>query len=69
MKKIAILLIISLFTLMACGLFSTPIKKIVENPRDYDGKTVTVSGEVKKKISVFPVRQCILDLSRHLLLW
>jgi len=27
-------------------LFSTPINKILENPRDYGGKTVTVVGEV-----------------------
>jgi hypothetical protein len=25
---------------MACGMFSTPIKRIIENPRDYDGKKV-----------------------------
>lgn len=28
------------------GLFATPIEKILQNPRDYSGKTVTISGEV-----------------------
>ena len=59
MRKIAILLIIS-FTLMACGMFSTPIKRIVENPRDYDGKTVTVSGEVRETFSLIIVKYFIV---------
>ena len=28
------------------GMFATPIEKILQNPRDYSGKTVTVSGKV-----------------------
>ena len=28
------------------GMFATPIEKILKNPRDYSGKTVTVSGKV-----------------------
>jgi hypothetical protein len=59
MKKIAVLLIISSI-LISCGLFSTPIKKIVENPRDYDGKTVTISGEVRETFSLFVVRYFII---------
>jgi hypothetical protein len=40
-----LLLILVLFA--GCSsLFSTPIGKILENPRDYADKTVTVSGEV-----------------------
>lgn len=61
MRKIAVLLIISSFALMACqGLFATPIKKIIENPRDYEGKTVTVSGEVKEIFSLFIIRYFIV---------
>jgi hypothetical protein len=60
MKKIAILLIILLFAFTACGMFSTPIKNIVENPRDYDGKKVTVSGEVKETFSLIIIKYFIV---------
>lgn len=35
---------------------STQIKKIIENPRDYDGKSVTVSGEVADIFSFFVIK-------------
>jgi hypothetical protein len=59
MRKIALILIISSI-LLACGMFSTPVKRIVENPRKYQGKTVTVSGEVKNVVNVFVARYFIL---------
>lgn len=34
-------------------LFPTDIKKILDNPRDYDGKTVTVSGVVIESVNLF----------------
>jgi hypothetical protein len=34
------------------NLHYTPIGEILKNPRDYDGKTVTISGEVKDRISL-----------------
>jgi hypothetical protein len=40
-------ILFSSLILFACsGLFSTPIGKILADPRAYAGKTVTVSGEV-----------------------
>ncbi len=42
--------------LVACGLLSTSIRDILDNPRDYDGKTVTVSGEVKDATGLLVVR-------------
>lgn len=32
---------------------TVPIKKILDNPRDYEGKTVTISGEVTDVFSLF----------------
>jgi len=42
-------------------MLGTPIKRIVENSRDYDGKTVTVSGEVKDVFSLFIIRYFIVE--------
>ena len=62
MKKIALLLIFLAAVSMACsGILSTPIKKIIDNPRDYDGKTVTVSGEVTETFSLFVVKYFVVD--------
>ncbi|HYQ47858.1 MAG TPA: hypothetical protein VEP69_02225 [Thermodesulfovibrionales bacterium] len=38
------------------GLMSTPIKKILDNPRDYSDKTVKISGEVTEVFSLFVVK-------------
>lgn len=32
--------------------YSTPIKAILENPRKYEGKTLTISGEVINRMSL-----------------
>jgi hypothetical protein len=43
--------------LSACGgISSTPIGKIVDKPRDYAGKEVTVSGEVRDTFSLVVVK-------------
>jgi hypothetical protein len=34
----------------------TPIGKILENPRDYDGKDLTISGEVTDRVSLLFVK-------------
>ncbi|MGZ3535578.1 MAG: hypothetical protein ACXU9K_10155 [Thermodesulfobacteriota bacterium] len=46
------ILFCSIMVLGCSGLFSTPIGKILENPRAYAGKTVTVSGEVTQIFSL-----------------
>jgi hypothetical protein len=46
-----------MLAMVACGaLSSTPIGKIIEKPRDYAGKSVTISGEVGEIFSLFVVK-------------
>jgi len=62
MRKIAVILIIASIAAAACeGVFATPIKRIVESPRDYDGKTVTISGEVKEVFSLIVFKYFIVE--------
>ena len=62
MKKITLLLLILASVAIACsGIFPTPISRIIENPRDYDGKTVTVSGEVAETFAFFVLKYFVLD--------
>lgn len=50
-------MIASVLLLTGCDrLFSTPIGKIIENPRDYANKTVTVSGEVKEVFGLLLIK-------------
>lgn len=51
MKTLKTLLIASLLT--ACNLGSTSIETILNNPKDYEGKTVTVRGKVSNAVNVF----------------
>jgi hypothetical protein len=46
----------SLILFCCSGLFSTPIGKILDDPRAYAGKTVTVSGEVTQIFSLFFIK-------------
>jgi len=47
------LFILTLFVLISCSqFFPTDIKDILDNPREYDGKTVTISGEVTESINL-----------------
>jgi len=62
MRKISVILIIASIAAAACeGVFATPIKRIVESPRDYDGKTVTISGEVKEVFSLIVFKYFIVE--------
>jgi aspartyl/asparaginyl-tRNA synthetase len=47
---------LALSILISCGLLATSIKDIQDNPRAYDGKTVTVSGEVKEATNLLVVK-------------
>jgi hypothetical protein len=56
-EEIGLLLIFLGLLLLGCdSLFSTPIGKILENPRDYAGKTVTISGEVTEVFSLVVIK-------------
>lgn len=46
----------------ACsGLFTTRIGDILQHPRDYDGKIVTVAGTAREVTSIGGLRSFILD--------
>lgn len=46
-RSLRLLLPLACIICLGCeGLFSTPIKKILDNPREFEGKEVVVSGEV-----------------------
>ncbi len=52
-EKVGLAILLSSLMLSGCsGLFSTPIGKILADPRAYAGKTVTVSGEVTQIFSL-----------------
>lgn len=55
--------IILLFSVMATGcnsMFTTPINKIIENPRDYNGKQVAISGKVTEIFSLILVKYFVV---------
>lgn len=39
----------------------TPIREIVKNPRDYEGKTLTISGKVTSRTSLVVVKYFTLN--------
>ncbi len=62
MKRCLSMLIIFALVLSACkGTFSTPIKKIIDNPRDFAEQNVTVSGEVKEVFGFFFMKYFVLN--------
>ncbi|RJX28621.1 MAG: hypothetical protein C4531_11590 [Desulfurivibrio sp.] len=47
--------------LAACSsLFPTPIAKLLEDPRGYEGKQVTISGEVVESVSILLLKYFIV---------
>ncbi len=56
----AFIISVSLLLTGCSGLFATPIKKILENPRDYSGKPVKISGEVTEVFGLFVVRYFVV---------
>ena len=56
-QSVGIAILLSSLILSGCsGLFSTPIGKILANPRAYAGQTVTVSGEVTQIFSLVIIK-------------
>ena len=52
---------LTILLLAGCGsLMATPIKKILENPRVYDGTSVTVSGEVTELFSLIVIKYFVV---------
>jgi hypothetical protein len=56
----ALVLLVNLLLIGCDGLFATPIKKILENPRDYSGKPVKISGEVTEVFGLLVVRYFVM---------
>lgn len=50
----------SLLLLGCNSLLATPIKKVLENPRDYSSKPVRISGEVKEVFSLVVVKYFVV---------
>ncbi len=49
--------IIAVILIAGCGNFmATPIKKILDNPRGYSGRTVRIAGEVTETFSFFFIK-------------
>ena len=62
MRRFAIFLMVLAVMALSCdAVFTTSISKIIENPRDYDGKTVTISGEVTDSYSLLVVKYFTVD--------
>jgi len=60
-KQLCFLIWIMLIV-FACGsIIPTPIGNIKDNPRDYDGKIVTVEGTVKEVFSLFIVKYFVVE--------
>lgn len=55
-----IILSLSLLLIGCNSILATPIHKIIENPRDYSGKSVTISGEVTEVFSLVFVKYFVL---------
>ncbi len=56
-QRVGWAILFSSLILSGCGgLFSTPIGKILADPRAYAGKTVTVSGEVTQIFSLIFIK-------------
>ena len=50
-------IVLAVMLIAGCGsLMATPIKKILDNPRDYSGRTVRVAGEVTETFSLFVIK-------------
>jgi hypothetical protein len=56
-SRVGLIAIFSSLMLFSCsGFFTTPINKILANPRAYAGKTVKVSGEVTQIFGLLVIK-------------
>jgi hypothetical protein len=55
-----LIILVSLVFIGCNSIFTTPIYKIIENPRNYNGKAVTISGEVVEIFSLFVIKYFIV---------
>jgi aspartyl/asparaginyl-tRNA synthetase len=55
-----VFLVLLVFACAFCGIGTTKIGDITGHPRDYEGKEVTVSGEVTEIFSLFVIKYFVL---------
>lgn len=55
-RSLAFVILLAISVLSCVKLISTPIGKIIENPRAYAGKSVTITGTVTESFSLFVLR-------------
>ena len=58
--RIMNVLLAVMLTVGCSSFMATPIKKILDNPRDYSDKTVTVSGEVTETFSLLVIKYFVV---------
>lgn len=56
LKYLAFALIVALSVTACDRLTTTPIGEIAQNPRAFDGKTVTIKGKVTEAFSLFVIK-------------
>jgi hypothetical protein len=59
-KIVTAAVFVVLFVALGCSITETSISKINENPRDYDGKSVHVTGNVTEIFSLFFIKYFVL---------
>jgi len=59
--RIGVFILSCSLLLFGCnGIMATPINKILENPRDYSGKTVKITGEVSEVFGLIVVKYFVI---------
>ena len=59
--RTATLILLGCMLLIGCNsILATPINKILENPRDYSDKPVTISGEVSEVFSLLVLKYFVV---------
>ena len=59
-KIFAAVCLVILLSAGCSGLMATPIKKILDNPRDYSNKSVTISGEVTELFGLVVIKYFVI---------
>ena len=61
LARLCMLAVLGCCIMVRCtGLFSTKIKDILEHPREFDGRTVTIAGEVKESANLLFIKYFIV---------
>ena len=60
-ERVIVLVLLTILVFVGCSsLMATPIIEIRENPRAFDSKTVTVSGEVTELFSLIVIKYFVV---------